>query len=288
MVLTDWMIERMARLGYLERLDHGQLPNFEANAFDDYKDPWFDPGNAFSVPWQGGITGIGYNPTLTEREITSIDDLFDPAFAGRVGMFSEMRDTMSLTLLSLGVNPEDATVEDAERARDKLLEAAERGQFRNFYGNEYYDELANGNLAITMAWAGDVTQMKLYDNDAVEFVVPEEGGVRWVDNMCIPKRAEHPLDAHMLMNFWYDVENATALTEYVGYFSPVEGVPDRVLEDRQAALDEGDQEWADALEVIAETATPPDDVLDRLHTYRVLDEEEEQQWNDLFNEVVSG
>ena len=287
-VMTDWMIEKMIRLGYLSELDRSKIPNFDANALDLYKDPWYDPGNVHSMAWQSGITGIGYNPTLTGREITTFDDLLDPEFAGRVGMFSEMRDTMSLALLSLGIEPEEATVDQATQAKDKLLAAAQAGQFRNFYGNDYYDELANGNLAVTVAWSGDVSQMKLYDNPDVEFVVPDTGGMLWIDNMAIPNKAAHPLDAHMMMDFWYDIENAVPLTEYVGYFSPVTGVTERVLEDAETAEAEGDQEWADALRVIAETANPTDEVLANVHNYRKLSEEEEAQWNDLFNEVVAG
>jgi spermidine/putrescine transport system substrate-binding protein len=287
-VMTDWMIEKMIRLGYLAPLDHARLPNFEANALDLYRDPWYDPGNAHSIAFQSGITGIGYNPELTGREITTFDDLLDPAFSGRVGMFSEMRDTMSLTLLSLGITPEDASVDQATQARDKLLEAAERGQFRNFYGNEYYDELANGNLALTIAWSGDVSQMKLYDNDAVEFVIPDTGGMLWVDNMAVPTNVRHPLDAHMMMDFWYDIESAVPLTEYVGYFSPVSGVTERVLEDADAAEAEGDTEWAEALRVISATANPTDDMLANVHNYKRLTEEEEAEWNDLFNGVIAG
>ncbi len=287
-VLTDWMIERMIRLGYLEQLDKSQIPNFDANAQDLYKNPWYDPANAYSIAWQSGITGIGYDPNLTGRAIATFDDLLDPAFAGRVGLFSEMRDTMSLALLSMGVTPADATIDQVTAAKDKLLEAAQRGQFRNFYGNDYYDELANGNLVATVAWSGDVTQMKLYDNDAVEFVVPDSGGMLWVDNMCIPKKAEHPLDAHLMMNFWYDLANAVPLTEYVGYFSPVKGVAEQVKNDADAARAEDDTETADALEVVAATAFPDDAALANVFTYKQLDEAEEQQWNDLFNEVVAG
>ncbi|MGH2684457.1 MAG: ABC transporter substrate-binding protein, partial [Actinomycetota bacterium] len=92
-VMTDWMIQKMIRLGYLEQLHHEELPNFEANAGEKFRDPWFDPGNKHSIPWAAGITGIGYDISLTGRELTSVNDLFDPAFAGRVGLFLEMRDT---------------------------------------------------------------------------------------------------------------------------------------------------------------------------------------------------
>jgi len=283
-----WVIERLGRLGFLEELDHSQLPNWTANAADHARDLWYDPENRYSTWWQGGITGLAYDPELTGREITTFDDLLDPEFAGRVGMFSEMRDTMSLTLLSLGIDPEEATVDQAAQARDKLLEPAQAGQFRNFYGNEYYDELANGNLALTIAWSGDVSQMKLYDNSDVEFVVPDSGGMLWIDNMAIPNGAAHPLDAHMMMDFWFDLENAVPLTEYVGYFSPVSGVTERVLEDADTAEAEGDTEWAEALRVISATANPTDEVLANVHNYRKLTEEEESQWNDYFNEVVAG
>jgi spermidine/putrescine transport system substrate-binding protein len=287
-VVTDWMIERLIRLGYLQQLDKSKIPNFDANVAPIFKDPWYDPGNKYSMAWQSGITGIGYNPKLTGREITSFEDLLDPKFAGKVGMFSEMRDTMCLCLLSLGVKPEDATLADVQKAKEKLLAPAKAGQFRNFYGNDYYDELANKNLALTIAWSGDVSQMQLYDNADVKFVVPKTGGMLFIDNMCIPNKAEHPLDAHLLMNFWYDPPNATTLTEYVGYFSPVKQVADLVRKDAEAAVAAGDQETADALKVVADTSYPTPEALKNVYNYKVLNEEEERAWNEAFNEVVTG
>ncbi|HEX6140827.1 MAG TPA: spermidine/putrescine ABC transporter substrate-binding protein [Candidatus Limnocylindria bacterium] len=292
-VLTDWMIERMIRLGYLEALDKSKLASFEESVQDLYKDPWYDPGNTYSLAWQSGITGIGYNKKLVadlrpdNPTITKFDDLLDPVFKGQVGMFSEMRDTMSLCLLSMGKKPEDATNEDAKAAQEKLLEAANRQQFQGFYGNDYYDLLAGENLALTIAWSGDVSQMKLYDNPDVEFVIPDDGGMLWVDNMAIPKNAAHPLDAHMMMDFWYRLENAVPLTEYVGYFSPVKGVAEQVAADAETARAD-DPEWADALEVISETAFPSEADLAKVHNYKRLTEDDEKVWNDLFNEVVQG
>lgn len=283
---SDWMIARLIRLGYLQPLDKSLLPNFEANAQDLFRDPWYDPGNVYSIPWQGGIVGIGYNPTLTGREITSFDDLLDPEFAGEVGLFSEMIDTMSLALLSLGVKPEDATMEDVQAAQDELLTAAQAGQFADFYGNDYYDALAQGNIALTMAWSGDISQMQLWDNADVRFVIPDTGGMLFVDNMVIPNGAEHPADAYKLMDYWYSLEAAAPLTEYIGYFSPVKGVREQVLIDAQTARDEGDEEWADQLEQIARDSFPDEDQLDNVFNYKILSEEEERQWNDLFNEVV--
>ena len=287
-VPTNYLVERMIRLGYLEELDWSKLPNVEANLRDLYRNPWWDPEGKYSVPWASGIVGIGYDPELTGRELTTFDDLFDPEFAGRVGMFADMRDTMNMTLLSMGVLPQEATLEDAEAAQQKLLEAADRGQFRQFYGNDYYDALARGDVVATMAWSGDVSQMALWDNDNVEFVVPESGGMLFVDTMVIPKGAANVDGAHAMIDFWYDPENAVPLVEYIGYYSPVLGVPELVAADAEAARAEGDEEWAAALDVIAVTATPGEESLANVYAYPVLSEEDERIWNDLFNEVVVG
>ncbi|MFP5353260.1 MAG: spermidine/putrescine ABC transporter substrate-binding protein [Actinomycetota bacterium] len=277
-VVTDWLIAKMIRLGYLEKLDHEMLKQFEANAGAVYKDPSYDPGNAYSVPWQSGITGIGYNPKLTKREITSFEDLFDPAFKGKVGMFTEMRDTMNLTLLGLGVDPQDATAGDAEKAAQKLTEQRDAGIVRDYYGNNYADALAREDLWLTMAWSGDVFQLQ-FDNPDLQFVVPEEGGILWVDNMAIPKAAEHPVDAHMFMDYVYDPEVAAQITAWVNYICPVPAAQDIL----KAAKDDYTQTVANSPLVF-----PTPDMEARLYHYKDLDEEEEEVWNELFGAVIQG
>lgn len=285
---SDWMVAKLIRYGYLEPLDKSLLPNYAANAQDVFKNPWYDPGNTYSIPWQAGIVGIAYNPKLTGRDITTFDDLLDPAFAGRTGMFSEMIDTMSMTLLSDGVEPADATMDDVVAAQQKLLTAAESGQFRAFYGNDYYDALAAGDLAITMAWSGDISQMQLYDNPDIKFVVPQSGGMLFVDNMVIPNFAQHPADAYKLMDYWYTLQAAVPLSEYIGYFSPVVGVQAAILADAQAATDAGKPVKASRLTQVARDSFPTPEQLANVHGYKQLSEDEEREWNDLFSQVING
>jgi spermidine/putrescine transport system substrate-binding protein len=273
-VVTDWLIGNMIALGYLELLQEDKIPNFYANAGEIYQNRSYDPGNKYSVPWQSGITGIGYNPDLTGREITSFNDLFDPAFEGQVGMMTEMRDTMNLTLLGLGINPQDATEDDARAAQQKLLEQRDAGLVRQYYGNGYIDALARGDLAITMAWSGDVFQLQ-YDQPEMQFVVPEEGAVLWTDNMAIPQNAAHPIDAMEMMNFYYQPEIAAQLAGYVQFICPVPAA--------QEVIAKTDKTTANSPLVF-----PTPDMESRLHSYKTLTPEEEEVWNDLFNEVVQG
>jgi spermidine/putrescine transport system substrate-binding protein len=288
-VLTDWMIGNMIRLGYLEQIDVARdVPNFGANAFDKYKNPTYDPGNLHSIPWQSGITGIGYNPALVDEEITSMAQLLDPAmiekYSGKIGMFSEMRDSMCFALLYNGVVPTDATAADVEKARDVLL--AQNPHVRDYYGNEYTDPFSNGNLAITMAWSGDVFQLK-FDNPDLQFVVPEEGAMLWVDNMCIPKAAEHPNDALAMMNYVYEPDVAAQMAEWINYICPVGAAQDVIRQHAAAAETKDDRDY---LEAVAESPLvfPTQDMLDRLYSYKILDEAEEREWNQMFDEVVLG
>ena len=282
-----WVIERMGRLGYLEELDHSKLPNWTANCADYAKGLWFDPDNKYSLWWQGGITGIAYNPQLTGREITTFDDLLDPAFKGRAGAFSDMRDMFGLTLLSLGVHPADATLDDVKRAQAKLLAANAKGQFRGYYGNEYYQPLSNGDLAISVAWSGDISQMNLADNPDVKFVIPDGGGMRWNDNLAIPKKAAQVDNAHKLLNYWYDPVPATLLEEYIGYFTPVKGVAEKIKADAEAARTGSggaspDPATADQLDRQAVSVVPTADQLAHTYPDKQLTEAEEASWNALW------
>jgi spermidine/putrescine transport system substrate-binding protein len=285
-VVTDWMVDKMNRLGYLDQLHHEELPNFAANAADKVKDPWFDPNNAHSIPWAAGITGIGYDIELTGREITRFDDLFDDAFAGRVGLFLEMRDTFGLALASMGIPEPEATVEDVQQAQQMLIE--NRSKIRGFYGNDYVDQLATGNLVAAMAWSGDVFALSL-DNPNLRFVIPEGGGMRWSDNMVIPAGTEHPLDAHMFMNYVYDPRIATNITKWVWYESPVAAVQDQIREDVETKH-ETNVSCAPFCDTLAEDrfVFPTEETNAQTIPYKRLDEEEEQAWNDLFQQVVQG
>jgi spermidine/putrescine transport system substrate-binding protein len=246
----------------------------------------FDPGNKFTIPWQSGFTGIGYNPALTKREITSFADLFDPAFKGKVGMFSENQDTGNMALLGIGVKPEKSTPADWQKAADKLKQQRDQGIVRKYYDQSYIDALSKGETAISMAWSGDIFQANLSaGNNNLKFVIPNEGGVIWTDNMCIPLGASHPLDAITYMNWVYQPRIAATMAEYIEYITPVPGAQDFIKQDAAAATAPADK--ASLLELSTDPAIfPTQDILAKTSYYRVLNAAETTQWNDIFNAVI--
>ncbi len=217
-----WMAARLINLGWVEPLPLDLIPNAGNLAANLVNPPW-DPTGEFSLPWQSGFGGIAYNLDVTGRELTSTLDLLDPAFSGKIGLLSEMRDTVGLFMMATGKTLANPTFADAEEAFALLEEAVASGQIRAFTGNDYMDDLASGNFAACVGWSGDIAQIAL-DNPAVRFVVPDEGGTLWSDVMVIPKGAANVDAAAAWMNYCYDPVNAARITNFVQYVSPVDGV----------------------------------------------------------------
>ncbi|HEX2296123.1 MAG TPA: extracellular solute-binding protein, partial [Actinomycetota bacterium] len=138
--------------------------------------------------------------------------------------------------------------------------------------------LVREDLWLTMAWSGDVFQLQ-FDKPELEFVVPEEGGILWVDNMAIPQNAENPIDAMAFMDFVYDPKVAAQITAWVNYICPVP--------EAQDILKKANDSYTKSV-AKSPLVFPTPEMESLLYHYKDLDEEEEEAWNDLFGEVVQG
>ena len=225
-VLTDWMAGRMVRLGYVEQLDRDAIPN-ASNLVDALASPGWDPNREYSLPWQSGLTGIGYDPDKVGGEITSIAQLLeDPKLKGKVTFLTEMPDTMGLMILDGGGDPSKVVKADFDNAIDRLQKGVDSGQIRQFTGNDYSGPLAKGDIWACTAWSGDMVQLTA-DNPNLKFVIPEAGGMIWTDNMLIPKGGD-VFTASTFMNFVYDPKVAAQIEAYVNYICPVDGAKDAI------------------------------------------------------------
>jgi spermidine/putrescine transport system substrate-binding protein len=270
---TDWMVARLIRLGWVQELDKGNIPNVD-NLEDSLADVEFDPGRKYSLPWQSGFTGIGYNPDSTNgKKVESIDQLLtDPALRGRVTLLTEMRDTVGLVLLAMGKDPADFTDADFEAAMSELQSARDAGQFRGFTGNEYTSGLASGEIAACLAWTGDVVQLKA-DNPALGYTLPPTGHMIWSDNFVIPNQAKHKKNAEQLINYYYDPEVFAGVAAWVNYIPPVKGTAEVMAAD--------DPDTADN-----ELIFPSEEVRAQSHVFRGLSEEEETNYNEQFQSLI--
>jgi spermidine/putrescine transport system substrate-binding protein len=221
-VVTDWMAKKMYDLGYLQEFDQDAIAPAKENLVSSLQSPSFDPERKFSIPWQSGMTGLVVN-TAEAPDVDEIADIFDPKYKGRVTVLTELRDTVPLVMKSMGVDPADATADDWFAAIDKLREAVDSGQLRDFTGNSYTNAVARGDAAIAIGWSGDAIQLQA-DNPDIEFVMPKEGCILWSDNMVIPVGAPNPDAAYEWINYVYEPKNQAQIADYNYYFTPVDGV----------------------------------------------------------------
>lgn len=239
-VLTEEGVELFIELGYAAPLNKALIPN-ASNLLPSLQDVPFDPGRKYSLPWQSGFTGIGWNTRLLERElgvseITSLDQFFDPALKGRVTILSEMTDTMGIMMNWLGYDMSDFTSQQFSQTLEVLVQKIDEGFIRQVTGNDYISALDSGDAIAVIGWSGDILAL----GKKFGFAIPDSGGMLWADNMLIPSVATHKSNAEKLMNYYYDPLVAARLAEWVQYVCPVEGAREAM---EQVDPDLVDDQW---------------------------------------------
>jgi spermidine/putrescine transport system substrate-binding protein len=213
-ITNDWAL----------KLDKSLIPNI-SNLIDAQASPPFDPSRDYSLPWFSGMDGIAWNEDLTDPVTTVTQLLEDPKLKGKVGVWNSMGDTLGLIMLENGDDPAKVTDETFDRALAVVQKAQDAGQIRRFYGNDYAQPLATGDLAASMAWSGDIFALQV---PKVKWGIAEKGGIIWTDNMLIPLGGSVPT-ASTYMNFVYDPKIAAQLALGGGYISSVKGVREEAV-----------------------------------------------------------
>jgi spermidine/putrescine transport system substrate-binding protein len=234
-VMTDssGFPQRLIELGWLEKLYKPAIPNIK-NLIPAQQHPSWDPNRDYSLPWQSGMTGIGYDPNKVGYELDSVEKLLtDPKLKGKVTLLTEFADTVGLIMLANGDDPAHVTKASFNRAMNTIQKAVNSGQIRQFTGNDYAPLLAKGDIWACFAWSGDMVQLHA-DHPGLKWNLPSSGGMIWTDNMLIP-HGGNVYTASVYMNFYYEPKIAAEVEDYVNYICPVSGA-DKVLENIDPAV----------------------------------------------------
>jgi len=273
--LTDWMVNRWIQRGYTQTLDDSKIPN-KANLNPDLANVDFDPGRKQSLPWQGGFAGICWNKEKLPNGLKSVDDLWNPDLKGRIGVLSEMRDTLGLIMSNNGVDISSQWGEDEfNAALDIFREQVTSGQIRNIKGNSYIEDLQNEDTLAAIVWSGDITSLNAEAGDKWEFIIPEGGGTLWNDNFLIPVGSTRKSNAEELINWYYDPAIAAEVAAWVNYITPVVGAKEEAAKI--------DPELADNQLIF-----PDEETLSTVKVFRTLSGAEEQTYGAAFQSVLLG
>lgn len=221
MVASDWLAKKMYDLGYIQKLDKEALAPALSH-LNPVASQGLDSPHDYSIPWQGGMTGLIVNKAQAP-DITSVNDLFDPRYAGKVEINTEMREVVPLFMKADGIDPATASEQDWLDTIEKLKQARESGQIRKFTGNDYAKDLANGDAAAVVGWAADAYQLQADDPD-LQWVMPQDGCILWWDNWVIPVGAPNPTAAYEWINYTDEPKNQAQISAYVAAVTPVDGV----------------------------------------------------------------
>lgn len=272
-VLTDWMAALWIQNGFAQKLDKAAIPN-SANLIPRLQDVSFDKPRDYTLPWQGGFAGLGYNIAAYQdatgnSEMTSLDQLFDPALRGRITLLSEMRDTMGCIIAWQGNDPSNFTQEQFEQAIDALTEQVASGQIRQVTGNDYLAALESGDVIGVIGWSGDIFAL----GEDFAFALPESGGTLWTDNMLVPSTSRRKKNAEAVMNFYYDPEVAAEVAAYINYLCPVSGA--------QEAMVAIDPELAENPYIF-----PTEEFLSQTYVFMELTPEQNEEYERLFQTAI--
>jgi spermidine/putrescine-binding protein len=219
-VPTNNFIPTYLNLGLIEPLRQDLIPNL-TNLDREFVETDYDPGNRYTVPWQWGTTGIGYNRAkVPGGKVDSWAAVFDPAasVAGHVTLLREVDDLIGCALIYLGRSPNSIEQRDLDEVV-KLVRSI-KGKVRRFTSDTYIDELAANETWLAQGWSGDVFQARDQNQD-VSYAIPREGSLRFVDVMCVPKGAPHPANAARFMNYVLHPKVQARISKYVSYGTPV-------------------------------------------------------------------
>ena len=230
-VPTAPFLARQIQAGVFQKLDKSKLPNL-SNMWPDVMERLakYDPGNEYAVNYMWGTTGIGYNvekvkAALGDVKVDSWDILFKPENAEKlkacgINILDAPDETFAIAMNYIGKDPDSKETADIEAGGDVYLKI--RPHIRSFNSSAYIDEIANGDICITLGWSGDVLQAKSRAEEAkngvvINYVIPKEGTYMWFDNLAIPADAKNVEEAHAFINYLMKPEVIAKASNYVQY-----------------------------------------------------------------------
>jgi spermidine/putrescine transport system substrate-binding protein len=256
----------MIEEGLVLPINLDNIPNF-ANLDNAFIGLDFDPENTFSVPYQWGTVGIGYNVERVGFEITSWQDMLD--YDGPVSWLEDVRAMFGMALLLLDLDPNTNDPVEIDAAKDFLI--ANGGNVVYINQDDGQEVLLRGEADIVVEYSGDIFQiMEECECDTFDYVIPAEGTYFWIDHLAVPVGARNPALAEVFIDYILDPQVGADISNYTAYGSP-----------NRAAIEGG---YVDA-ELLADPGIyPSDETFERLF-FTVQDAEREQLYNDAWDEV---
>jgi spermidine/putrescine transport system substrate-binding protein len=217
---SEYMVQEMMDLDLLLELDQSQFQSLDGIFFDQWQDPSYDPGNAHSIPYSWGTTGLLYNTSLVSPPLDDWTYLWDYAeqLDNRMILLDDIRETMGAVLKSLGYSINSTNPDEIAEAYQRLLEI--KPYLANFQSFGYEDQMLGGDLWVAMSYSSEAIPVTLED-DTLAYVVPKSGATLWTDTIVIPKSAPNVEAAYQWIDYLLRPEIAKRAVENLLFATPI-------------------------------------------------------------------
>ena len=214
---SSYALSVLVATGLSGPLHRSYLTNW-ANVAPLFLNPDFDPGNAHSVPWQWGITGLAYRSDKVDAP-DSWAVLQSQRYAGKMTQLDDGRDVIGSWLRYRGHSLNSRDQAELAAAKDDAISA--KHNLRAYLSAPVKGQLISGDVWIAQLWNGDATQARV-EQPAIQYAIPREGSTIWADSVVMPRSAPHPRAAHEFMNYILRPEVGAAISDFTGYGTPNE------------------------------------------------------------------
>jgi spermidine/putrescine transport system substrate-binding protein len=212
-VPTSYLVLAMQASHLLMPLHRDRLPNF-TNIDPTFVNPSWDPGNAYTVPYHWGYTGIAYRRDRVPEIDASQAVWSDPRWRRKMTMMDDVREVLGAMLLWRGHSPNSVDPQELAAARDDAIRA--KPNLRAYKSAPVKADLIAGDVWVAQLWNGDATQA-MVEQPAIAFAFPREGSQIWADSLAILADAPHPTAAHAFLNYILRPEIGAAIANTTGY-----------------------------------------------------------------------
>ena len=213
---SDYAVEYLIAQDKLEELNQDGLTNL-SNISDAYLNPSYDPGNVYSVPYEGGVCCIAVNTDKVDKTITSYDDLFDESLADSVVVLDDFRAIIGLTERSMGLSMNETDPEVLSGVEEKMLKL--KSNVKLYDSDSPKSALISGDCSVGAVWSAEAA-LAMEENPAIEVVYPTEGAYVFMDNWAIPKGAKNYDNAMAFINYMLSADAAKMNIEDFPYLCP--------------------------------------------------------------------
>ena len=216
---SQHFVKIMADEGLLEDINAFELAAF-GQLDERWKGQWWDPKNEYSIPLAYGTAGYSVNRDKYKGPVDSWAALFEPTeLAGSIAMLSYPDEIVGAAQLYLDI--EFCTEDKAEMKRVFDLLAAQKPSVVAYTSDNIENRLGSGEVAAHFWWDGNTLRLRNTGAN-VEYAMPKEGLVGWLDSYVVPKGASNIDNAKAFIDFMSTVENATIQYNYYAHSAPVE------------------------------------------------------------------